>query len=489
MKVLLLGATGLVGRALALRLARDGHQVSALVRKLDAARGLLGGDVELIAMRPGDDALRDAVAGCDAVVNLAGAPIARRWSARVRAEAIASRVDLNRALARAVAACDPRPRVLVAASAVGIYGDRGDEVLDEDATLGEGWLAQVCRDWEAAARESEAHGVRVACVRIGVVLASDGGALAALLPTTRLGLGAVLGSGRQFMPWIELLDLVELLATAMVDERYTGAINATAPTPVRNRELVRALARALGRPQLFRVPGFFLRLALGEAAQIVLHGQRVVPTRALALGFRFRHEQLATALHELVQGRVALDIARVVDRRPSSAYLDERPPRWRLETSIRLAAPVDQVVAFFGRTQNLGAMTPLGMGFAILGEPPDQVREGTTIDYRVKVGRLALRWRTRIDRVDERGFADSQLRGPYRAWYHEHEFIADGDGTVMTDRVWYALPFGPLGAIAHPLFVAPQLRRIFQHRTRCAVLRFGDGGAARVDPVPTRASE
>lgn len=476
MKVLVLGATGLLGRALCLRLARDHHHVTAWVRDVGAARGLLGADVELRDSAGGDAALRDAVAGCDGVINLAGAPIARRWSAAVRAEAIASRVELTRRVVDAIGRADPRPRVLVAASAVGIYGDRGDEWLDEESTLGGDWLAGLCRDWEAAAQGATQHDVRVACIRIGVVLATDGGALAALLPTTKLGLGAVLGNGRQYMPWIELHDLVELFATALVDGRYEGVFNGTAPTPVRNRELVDGLAHALHRPRLFFAPGFALRLALGEAAQIVLDGQRVQPKRALALGFQFRHPELGAALEELLHGRAPPVIERVHEW-PKTAYLDERHPRHRLETTLRLASPLDEVLAFFSRSKNLGAMTPAGMRFAILGDPPETVHEGDVIDHRVHVGRIALKWRTRIDRVDAQGFADAQLRGPYRAWYHEHGFVADGAHTIMTDRVWYAVPFGPFGSIAHALWVKPQLEEIFRHRTRCAVLRFGDGAA------------
>ncbi|HWB77014.1 MAG TPA: DUF1731 domain-containing protein, partial [Nannocystaceae bacterium] len=250
----------------------------------------------------------------------------------------------------------------------------------------------------------------------------------------------------------------------------------TAPTPVTNRELTRTLARALHRPQFAFAPAFALQLMLGEAAQIVLHGQRVLPKRAEQLGFRFQHRELPSAFHELLHGRAPLDVTRV-DAWPHMPYLDERHPRWKLETRIRLATPLDRVLAFFSHSQNLGAMTPANMRFATIGHPPEVVHVGLEIQHRVYLGRIGLRWLTRIDRLDERGFADSQLSGPYRAWHHEHEFVAEGETTVMTDRVWYALPLAPFSTPAHALWVAPQLRTIFRHRTRCAVLRFGDADA------------
>jgi uncharacterized protein len=302
MNVFVTGVTGLVGRALALRLATDGHEVTGWVRDEPAARTVLGEHVSLVRVADDDAALTRALGRADAVVNLAGAPVARRWSRRTKDQLVASRVGVTRRLVDAIERLPRRPSVLVSASAVGYYGDRGDELLDEQSAPGDDFLARLCVDWEAAAREAENLGLRVAMLRIGIVLDGEGGALATMRPAFAMGLGAVLGSGRQRMPFIHLHDLVELLVQALVDPRCAGPLNAAAPQPVTNREFSRALARVLRRPLLLRAPSFVLRMALGEAAGIVLHGQRAIPRRAQQLGFRFRFAELDQALRDAVDG-------------------------------------------------------------------------------------------------------------------------------------------------------------------------------------------
>lgn len=480
MKIFFAGATGFLGRALALRLRRDGHTLVAWVRDPIVARRVLGSEPELVATAIDDAALAEVIAGCDAVINLAGAPIARRWGAAVRQEIVESRVAVTERIAAAVtvaAASGRAPRTWLQGSAVGIYGDRGDDELDESSPPGAGFLAELCQRWEAAAMAVRLRGVRVACMRIGVVLGRDGGMLAAMLPTAQLGLGGTLGAGRQYVPWIHIDDCVELFATALGDTRYVGAIDACAPTPQTNRTITKTLGRVLHRPALARVPAAALRLALGEAAAIVLDSARVRPARALALGFAFRFPELEPALRDLlVGGEIRISPAGVP---PDAAYLRERTPRWCLEMRSHLGADLDEVFAFFSRPENLGAMTPGDMGFVIQGEIGPQMFAGMEIAYRIHLGRLPLRWRTRIDAIDDRDrdrkrFVDVQLVGPYASWFHEHEFIRQPDGgTLMIDRVWYAPPLGPLGTIAQRLFVAPALRRIFAYRAQRAALRFG----------------
>jgi uncharacterized protein (TIGR01777 family) len=287
MRVLVTGGTGLVGTPLRRALASAGHEVTVVTRRpaSHAARAVSW------------DALPDAIAGTDAVVHLAGAPVAAgRWTPARKAEIRDSRVETTRAVVRAIAATRSRPSVLVSASAIGFYGDRGDEPLDEDAPPGSGFLADVCRAWEDAAREAERLDVRVVRVRIGVVLARDGGALAAMLPPFRLGLGGPLGGGRQWMSWIHRDDVVALLMAALSGVTWHGAVNATAPHPVTNADFARALGRAVHRPAVLPVPAFALRLALGEMATVLLDGQRVVPAAARAHGFTFRFPYLDGAL-------------------------------------------------------------------------------------------------------------------------------------------------------------------------------------------------
>ncbi len=306
-----------------------------------------------------------------------------------------------------------------------------------------------------------------------VVFGMGGGALHAMLPAFRLGLGGPLGGGRQVMPWIHLRDLVEVLSEAVIDERYEGAVNATAPNPVEQRELATSLGEVLGRPARLPAPALALKLVLGEAAQIVTTGQRALPTRLTELGFRYRFPALKPALADLVappdiRFQAAADW-------PDVPYLRRRRPRYLLSADVTLASGVDEVWPFFSRPENLGVLTPATMAADIL-QVPDQLSAGALVEYRIRVGPVPMRWRSRIDEWEPgEGFADAQLKGPYACWYHEHGFRpADGgDATLVTDRVWYAPPLGPLGALANTLLVRPMLRDIFSYRRQALALRFG----------------
>ena len=464
MKVLITGATGFVGRALTQRLQRDRHRVVAWVRDTDRARARLGPDLTLVPTEGGEPALAEALRGCDAVVNLAGDPLfSGRWTAAKKQAMVTSRVHLTQRLVRAMAQALPMPRVLVSASAIGYYGDRGDEPLHEASAPGTGYLPELCRRWEAAAHDAEELGVRVACLRIGIVLGADGGALSQMLPPFRLGLGGPMGAGRQFMSWIHLDDMVELVVSALEDERYRGAFDATAPDPVPNRDFARSLGAALGRPAFLPAPGPAVRLLLGEAAQVLLGGQKVLPERAQRLGFRFRHPCLAGALEEILSHERSVTIEPTASRPGATHHLHQE---------VRLEAPLEEVRAFFSRAENLGVVTPAWVGWEFLGQPPPEAKEGTELCYRIQLGPLPLSWRSVIAREEPGMFVDAQLAGPYRSWWHEHRFEADGEGTRMVDDVYYSLGWGPLGRLVHWLAVGPSLRGIFGYRRQAIQRRF-----------------
>jgi len=239
-----------------------------------------------------------ALEGCAAAVHLSGASVAgQRWTAAYRREMMASRVDSTRALATLLAGLRTPPRALLVASAVGYYGDRGDQLLDETSLPGEGFLADLCRQWEAAAQPAVEAGIRVVHLRFGVVLGPGPGALARMLPIFRLGLGGRLGSGRQWMSWISVEDAMRALLFALETPSLAGPVNLTAPSPVTNAEFTRLLARQLRRPSFLPVPAFALRLALGQMAdEALLASTRAVPSRLLVAGFRFAHPTVDKAL-------------------------------------------------------------------------------------------------------------------------------------------------------------------------------------------------
>ncbi len=294
MQVLVTGGSGFIGGALCARLQADGHAVTVLTRDpTRTARDVAG--VRAVAT------LAD-VSGIDAVVNLAGEPLADgRWTDARKQAFRDSRLDTTRALLAWMAQQPTRPAVLVSGSAIGYYGPRGDNRLDESAAPAEDFAARLCRDWEDAAREAEPLGVRVCTVRIGVVLHPDGGALAKMLPPFRLGAGGPMGSGKQWMSWITRGDLVSLIVFLLGDGTASGAYNGTAPEPVRNEDFASALGAALHRPTMIRTPAFALKALFGEMSSLLLSGQRVVPARAQAAGFAFAHPTLDAALASLLR--------------------------------------------------------------------------------------------------------------------------------------------------------------------------------------------
>ena len=307
MHVFVTGGTGLIGSRFVCGLLMRQHSVTVLTRRPEAARALLGSACVLV---PGDptqcSAWMQAVDDCDAVVNLAGENLFhQRWNAGfkqvIRDSRLKPTMNVVHALSRRPPSAPSHCRVLVNASAIGYYGAHGDEALTEDSPAGTDFLAKLCVEWEHAAQKAEEAGVRVVRVRTGVVLDKEGGALRQLLPTFQICMGGPTGSGQQWISWVHHADLVEILCQALVNPAFQGPINATAPHPVTNKEFARTLAHLLDRPALVSTPRFAVRLMLGEAADIVLTGQRVLPARAQALGYSYRFPSLREALADVLK--------------------------------------------------------------------------------------------------------------------------------------------------------------------------------------------
>ena len=299
MRIAVSGASGLIGTALTAELAAAGDDVVRLVRR-EARSGAE------VSWDPSSGLDPAALTSIEAVVHLSGAPIAaKRWTPARKAELRASRITSTRTLATAMAAAAPLPRVLICGSAIGYYGDTGDLAVDESGQAGAGFLPDLVRDWEAAAEPAAAAGVRVACIRTGVVLAAEGGMLARLLPPFKLGLGAKIGSGSQYLSWISLTDEVRAIKFALDQNDISGPVNLTAPEPITNAEFTKALAKVLGRPSLFSLPSPVLSAALGELASELLASARVVPAKLVHAGFSFRDPDIRTALTTIVAARRA----------------------------------------------------------------------------------------------------------------------------------------------------------------------------------------
>jgi hypothetical protein len=385
--------------------------------------------------------------GLDAVVHLAGETVDGRWNPEKKRAIYDSRVLGTRNLVASLAKCSlARPTVLVNGSAIGYYGSRGDEVLDESSSPGDDFMAGLVKDWEAAADRAEPLGLRVAKIRVAFVV-GDGGAVRKLLPPFNAFIGGPFGSGGMWFPWMHIEDTAALFVLAVDRDDARGPINAVSPDLATNMRFVQALGHAIKRPAFMPVPPPALKLVVGEFADTVLGSQLNLPRRAKELGFVWKHEMLEEALLEVL-----------------APGAHRSPATHEFTTEIVVPRPVEQVWQFFSDPANLARLTPPAMQLDMMDAVP-QMRQGATIDYTVKVRGLWLKWKTLIADWDvERRFVDYQVRGPYALWRHCHEFESGPDGsTVVRDRVRYSMPWAPIGNVVLP-FVRRSLAEIWSYR-------------------------
>ncbi|MBI1978268.1 MAG: TIGR01777 family protein [Candidatus Omnitrophica bacterium] len=299
MKIALTGATGFIGKALLEALQKRGEELVVLTRSLGSKSSNL--NTRYVLWRPDDStSIVNEIDGCEAVIHLAGESIRKRWSAKQKLKILESRVHGAQVIVNSIKRAAFKPKALISASAVGSYGPRGNEILAEDAKAGEGFLAETCKVWESHAIRVEDFDVRVVRLRIGLVLDKSGGALKLMLIPFRLGVGGWLGNGNQWMSWITRDDLVRLILFCLDHSEARGVVNAVSPQPVTNKAFSLVLAQVLKRPCLMPVPGFILKLLLGELSELLLTGQRVIPKKAEQLGFSFHHPEIRRALESIL---------------------------------------------------------------------------------------------------------------------------------------------------------------------------------------------
>ena len=308
MKVAITGATGFVGSRLVEKLKAEGHQILVLTRNQERAKRIFPAstfpNLEVFAYRPAESGnWQQSIADCDAVVNLAGEPIAERWTPEHKKAILESRQLGTRKIVEAIALAEPKPSVLINASAIGYYGTSETATFDEDSPGGNDFLAEVCKKWEAEAQKVKEAGVRLVILRTGIVLDKDGGALAKMLPPFKLFAGGPLGSGRQWFSWIHRDDLVNLIVEALKRPDIEGTFNATAPNPVRMNQFCQTLGEVMNRPSWLPVPAFALETLLGEGAKVVLEGQQVLPKKIQSIAFQYQYPTLKSALEGIISER------------------------------------------------------------------------------------------------------------------------------------------------------------------------------------------
>ena len=445
MKILLTGSTGLVGKELGKKLVMGGHSLVVLVRNPQKAKLNLPFPAELYKWEGSSDRPpSEAFDGVEAVIHLAGESIANgRWTANKKKKLSESRIQSTRALTEAIKS-NPSVKTYITASAIGIYGDRGDEILKESDSYGTDFLADLCKSWEKET-ENLSDNVRVINLRIGVVLSRQGGALQKLIPLFSLGFGGVIGTGKQWMSWIHIEDLVRMCQFGLEEPKMRGIYNAVAPNPVTNKEFSTTLADSLGSSLFLPVPSFAMKIGMGEMSTIVLSGQRVDSQKIQMAGFNFVYSDLKNALNEiclpLKGGQKEFLVEQWVPQIPENIF------------------------PFFCNEKNLEKLTPEFLNFKVLKKSTDEIREGTLIEYRLKLHGLPIFWETNIEKWEPGiSFVDQQIKGPYKKWHHTHEFIPMSSGTLIRDRVFYSLPLGKIGDIFSGWKVLKDVNNIFQYR-------------------------
>lgn len=469
MNILILGGTGFIGRPMIARLQGRGHKIHCLSRDIDRASDLLGEGIVLLDLDLPPGEFKKEIEFADVVINLAGEPLAGvRWNNFKKKKFHDSRIGLNEIISKYISECENRPSLFISASAVGVYGDRGDELLSEDSLPATDYLSNLCLDWENAALKSEEHGVRVCTLRLGIVLGREGGVLKQVMPSFELGIGSYLGDPNQMVPWIHILDVIRAIEFC-IDTDINGPINIVAPQASTSKNFANILKDISKAKIIIRIPFIMLRLIFASGSRVLTNSQNAVPGKLLQNGFKFEYESLEEAL----KNEVTPDSIQISK---TSRFIDDLgiKGQYKLLTSITLNSSAEETFSFFASPLNLGLSTPDWMGFKIL-DIPDELTQNSTILYKIKLGPIYMKWCTLIVKWQPSDlFIDFQAKGPYSLWWHEHTIKSlTKDSSIMEDMVTYKVPFGIFGRIAHKFFIRRILNRIFNYRRFIMRLRFG----------------
>lgn len=445
MKILMTGGTGLIGKSLGLELARRGAEITVVSRNARRAQQELPFPAIIVEGDLGKRSISALSKGSwDVVIHLMGESVGGgRWNSARKQSIVSSRLMATRHLQQSL-----RPgsfKRFVAASAVGYYGDRGEEELTEASAPGLGFLPELCRDWEELSLNG--FSTSSAVLRLGFVLDPQGGGLPKLISLFQKGLGGAVGSGQQWMPWVHLKDVVRGFIHLIDHPELRGSFNMVAPMATRNLQFSQVMAEVLGVRLAPRLPGFILKAALGEMSQIILASQKVKPDLLLNGGFKFDFSEIDRALYSVL-GSLA-DGHRLY------------------EVQQYIPKHIGDVFNFFADAGNLEKITPPNLNFHIEKMSTPEIEAGTVIDYKLRIRGVPVKWKTEIESWSPPHlFADNQVKGPYSRWYHVHQFETLGNGTLMTDSVIYKLPLGVLGRIAAGSFVESDVRNIFEYRRK-----------------------
>ena len=464
MKILLTGATGMIGREVGKQLTECGIEVVSLTRDADRARRNLPFLTEVHewagADAPFTDGLKAVLQTVDGVVNLMGENLSdQRWNQEFKKRLSESRVAGTKNLVRALAGSS-RLKVWIQASAIGFYGESGAESdFDEASKKGSGFLADLSGDWEESL-SALPTGVRKVVTRIGVVFSHQGGAYPKLLLPLLQGVGGVIGSGHQKMSLVHVIDVARFISYSLQNERVSGIYNVVSETPVTNRELMKKLSKGLNLRLAPKAPAFALKIALGEVADVVLESQGVVSSRLRESGFLMKYPDVDAILQEVTQWNLH-------PFKPGKAVFIQYAEQF-------VPMELESIFPFFSEAKNLEAITPDWLHFKIKRISTPKIEKGTKIRYGLKLHGVPLSWITDIAEWEPPlRFVDNQIRGPYSLWYHEHSFEPVKGGTLLKDWVRFQLPMGKLGQWFGLPKVQSDVVKIFEHRRVKIQEKFG----------------
>lgn len=451
MRILISGASGLIGKNFIRRALREGHDLKALVRNPESFKMLPENKIfkwthEVLVPN-------EACLDVDAVIHLSGENIADKpWSKEQKKRLVESRIIGTRNLVSSLAKLpsEKRPKVLISGSAIGFYGYEQPGILDEQTKSGSDFLAQLCREWEQEALAAEKLGIRVVLLRTGIVLSREGGALTKMPPLQ-------ISDGKSWMSWIHIQDVVRAVLFALQDNSLSGAVNCVAPNPVQNKEFVKQLAQVKGISSFGFVPKPFLNLALGELSKAITSSLKVSPKALLEKEFVFQYPDLHSALKAEFKDTGLFD---------SFLFKDQFVP-----------LKPEEIFRFFCRAENLEALTPPWLNFKIVSKSSEEINKGTVIDYKLKIHGLPVYWKTLIvDWQKNSFFIDEQKKGPYSKWHHLHTFEQVPGGCLLRDEVTYRVPVAIIGKMLLGGWISKDVSQIFNYRQEKiqALLKSGD---------------
>lgn len=442
MKILITGATGHVGNYVGRRLAQLGHELVVITRSKEKALNYLEFPAEVVEHDLVTHPLPEVkLKDVEAIIHLMGEAVDGRWTKEKKEKILVSRKKSSENLIKGL---PDSVKVIISASAQGIYGDHKDHVVTEKSKLGHDFLAEVCKQWEEPFKHLK-KSIRTAQLRFSLVLDPQSGVLRRMIPLFQRGVGGTLGSGKQYMSWIAIEDLTEIIAEAMTNEAYRGPINCATDNPVTNAEWTKLLAKQLNALKSPPVPSFALRIALGEMASAVLSSIQIAPEKLVECKFKFKYPKLKDyfvhALEPYKNGKYFFSVKQYIPK------------------------DIDSVFSFFSDAKNLEHITPPLLSFHVTHMSTKSMHKGTLIDYKLKLKGIPLKWRTLISEWNPpHDFVDTQLSGPYRIWHHTHRFEKLGNGTLISDEVQYKLPLGFLGQMMASSLVQNDVEKIFKYR-------------------------